>query len=215
MFEWWRTMCFLTMSSKPCLETHPHRILETPLIGHRLGALWGVIVSSRPCLQMLPCNSLQTKSAGHCLDALARRIILQLQLLRAKSQWEYLRFPGCSRTSDIKATLGIMISHCFWLPSFASLWFSRSCTWCAWACRILQNHQGICLNWPSLPWKTRSLWSATEDAQHHDGRPSEYAPQEMRALAYTYLSETSGMGVLVGHANGLANLLKNLFLSSS
>ena len=28
------TMCFLTVSSTPCLETGPHKILQTPLIGH-------------------------------------------------------------------------------------------------------------------------------------------------------------------------------------
>ena len=44
--SWTKTMCFLTVSSKPCLEALTHSILQTPLIGHCLGALRGV----RPCL---------------------------------------------------------------------------------------------------------------------------------------------------------------------
>ena len=44
VFTW--TIRFLTVSSKPCLETLPHRILQTPLAGDCLGALWGV----KPCL---------------------------------------------------------------------------------------------------------------------------------------------------------------------
>ena len=33
------TMCFLTVSSRPCLETTVHSILRTPFVGHCLGAL--------------------------------------------------------------------------------------------------------------------------------------------------------------------------------
>ena len=33
------TVCFLTVSSRPCLETSPHSILRTPFAGHCLGAL--------------------------------------------------------------------------------------------------------------------------------------------------------------------------------
>ena len=36
-----RAMCFLTVSSRPCLETSPHSILRTPFAGHCVGALWG------------------------------------------------------------------------------------------------------------------------------------------------------------------------------
>ena len=32
-------MCFLTVSSRPCLETNPHSTLRTPFAGHCLGAL--------------------------------------------------------------------------------------------------------------------------------------------------------------------------------
>ena len=73
------TMCFLTVSSRPCLETNPHSILRTPFAGHCLGALWG----GKPCPAELsegvnrvlrtlsgdpPLPILQTPSAGHCLD---------------------------------------------------------------------------------------------------------------------------------------------------
>ena len=73
-------MCFLTVSSRPCLETSPHSALRTPFAGHCLGALWG----GKPCPAELPegvnrvlrtlsgdppLPILQTPSAGHCLDA--------------------------------------------------------------------------------------------------------------------------------------------------
>ena len=72
-------MCFLTVSSRPCLETSPHSILRTPFSGHCLGALW----RGKPCPAELsegvnrvfrtlsgdtPLPILQTPSAGHCLD---------------------------------------------------------------------------------------------------------------------------------------------------
>ena len=72
-------MCFLTVSSRPCLETNPHSTLWTPFAGHCLGALWG----GKPCPAELseglsrvlrtlsgdpPLPILQTPSAGHCLD---------------------------------------------------------------------------------------------------------------------------------------------------
>ena len=72
-------MCFLTVSSRPCLETSPHGILQTPFAGHCLGDLWG----GKPCPAELsegvnrvfrtlsgdnPLPILQTPSAGHCLD---------------------------------------------------------------------------------------------------------------------------------------------------
>ena len=74
-----KAMCFLTVSSRPCLETSPHSILRTPFAGHCLGALWG----GKPCPAELsegvnrvlrtlsgdpPLPILQTPSAGHCLD---------------------------------------------------------------------------------------------------------------------------------------------------
>ena len=78
--EWWPlTMCFLTVCSRPCLETSPHTILRIPFAGHCLGALWG----GKPCPAELsegvnrvlrtlsgdpPLPILQTPSAGHCLD---------------------------------------------------------------------------------------------------------------------------------------------------
>ena len=39
--NWEKTssMCFLTVSSRPCLETSPHSTLRTPFAGHCLGAL--------------------------------------------------------------------------------------------------------------------------------------------------------------------------------
>ena len=70
---------FLTVSSKPCLETSPHSILRAPFAGHCLGALW----RGKPCptelservnrvLWTLSGDTrlpiLQTPSAGHCLD---------------------------------------------------------------------------------------------------------------------------------------------------
>ena len=72
-------MCFLTVSSRLCLETNPHSTLRTPFAGHCLGALWG----GKPCPAELskgvnrvlrtlsgdpPLPILQTPSAGHCLD---------------------------------------------------------------------------------------------------------------------------------------------------
>ena len=38
-------MCFLSVSSRPCLETSPHSIFRTPFAGHYLGALCG----GKPC----------------------------------------------------------------------------------------------------------------------------------------------------------------------
>ena len=73
------SMCFLTVSSRPCLETNPHSILRTPFAGHCVGALWG----GKPCPAELsegvsrvfrtlsgdtPLPILQTPSTGHCLD---------------------------------------------------------------------------------------------------------------------------------------------------
>ena len=76
------SMCFFTVSSRPCLETDPHSTLRTPFAGHclgTLGALWG----GKPCPAELsegvnrvlrtlsgdpPLPILQTPSAGHCLD---------------------------------------------------------------------------------------------------------------------------------------------------
>ena len=73
-------MYFLTVSSRPCLETSPHSILRTPFAGHCLGALLG----GKPCPAELsegvnrvfrtlsgdsPLPILQTPSAGHCLDS--------------------------------------------------------------------------------------------------------------------------------------------------
>ena len=73
------SVCFLTVSSRPCLETSPHSTLRTPFAGHCLGALWG----GKPCPAELsegvnrvlrtlsgdpPLPILQTPSAGHCLD---------------------------------------------------------------------------------------------------------------------------------------------------
>ena len=46
IIESFRAMCFSTVSSKPCLEVLPYSILQTPLTGHCLGALWRV----KPCL---------------------------------------------------------------------------------------------------------------------------------------------------------------------
>ena len=72
-------MCFLTVSSRPCLETNPQSTLRTPFAGHCLGALWG----GKPCPAELsegvnrvlrtlsgdpPLPVLQTPSVGHCLD---------------------------------------------------------------------------------------------------------------------------------------------------
>ena len=73
------SMCFSTVSSRPCLETSPHTILRTPFAGHCLGALWGgklcpAELSERVnrVLRTLsrdpPLPILQTPSAGHCLD---------------------------------------------------------------------------------------------------------------------------------------------------
>ena len=66
-------MCFLTVSSRPCLETNPHSILRTPFAGHCLGGLRGGkpcpvelcegvnrTVSFEPCLETLPANSPDT-----------------------------------------------------------------------------------------------------------------------------------------------------------
>ena len=39
------SMCFLTVSSRPCLETNPPSTLRTPFAGHCLGALW----KGKPC----------------------------------------------------------------------------------------------------------------------------------------------------------------------
>ena len=72
-------MCFLTVSSRPCLETSPHSILRTPFAGHCLGALWGgkprpaelsegVSRVFRTLSGDTPLPILQTPSAGHCLD---------------------------------------------------------------------------------------------------------------------------------------------------
>ena len=73
------SMCFLTVSSRPCLETSPHSILRTPFAGHCLGALWGgkqcpaqlsegVSHVFRTLSGSTPLPILQTPSAGHCLD---------------------------------------------------------------------------------------------------------------------------------------------------
>ena len=89
------TMCFLTVSSRPCLETNPHSTLRTPFAGHCLGALRG----GKPCPAELsegvnrvlrtlsgdpPLPILQTPSAGHCLDTHGYRgftLLYQLPLL--------------------------------------------------------------------------------------------------------------------------------------
>ena len=68
-------MCFLTVSSRPCLETSPHSILRTPFAGHCLGGLRGgkpcpaeLSEGGKPCLSNPVWRHSPPDSAGHCLD---------------------------------------------------------------------------------------------------------------------------------------------------
>ena len=123
-------MCFLTVSSRPCLETNVYSILRTPFAGHCLGALWGGKLCPAELSEgvnrvfrtlsgdtLLPI--LQTPSAGHCLDT--HGIQSSLPLRRTKIITA-ANFTSLEFVSGISA---------LWLPNrFASgIHWSRQVVW--------------------------------------------------------------------------------------
>ena len=168
------SMCFLTVSSRPCLETSPHSILRTPFAGHCLGALWG----GKPCpVELsegvnrvlrtlsgdLPLPILQTPSAGHCLD----------------THGMCLRFPFQPLVPALQTCMwNITCWHCrvfrqFCLKSRWVLGLSTDVALCLWIQKALNLDNGISTQWDQIRAK-----SENRDYPVHWGRGSK--PQSIR-----------------------------------
>ena len=108
------SICLLTVSSRPCLETNPHSTLRTPFAGHCLGALWGGkpcpaelsdgvnrvlrTLSGDPRLPIPP-----TPSAGHCLDTHGVcRTKLPPKHLNRYEKWFEKREKGSEKWSETR-----------------------------------------------------------------------------------------------------------------
>ena len=169
----WRPepMCFLTVSSRPCMETNPHSSLRTPFAGHCLGALWG----GKPCPAELseglnrvlrtlsgdpPPPILQTPSAGHCLDTHGE---LRLKITHACAPW------SCSCGSQVWwLKLGCLslasVDQDAWKSSFGSHWYHED--------QIPGKYTKMTRNTVVLvPWRPKFLEKTVVCGHHEDQHP--------------------------------------------